>query len=605
MKPIRTIIYILVLLLSHNICVAATTVPDSNEKEQRSSENEQQRCAEKEQQRRATYYYLAAQTQKDKGNYSAMVDLLQHCLRIAPNHAAANYDLAYIRFQMQRDSSALANLQRAVEYDPNNPWYLESLATAYLHMRKPDNAIPILEHMAKLQSKRTDIPAELFQLYKQTGRTDDAINALDRIQTLQGNNARIAAQKFALYIDKNDTIKAFQTLHELCKEYPYDATSLMLLAQNYLDMIHTDSAQMIFQKVERLDPQNRHLQTARLQYLLATKDTTAFRAQCDSIVLSTNIDPSLQQNILGEMISEAVADSTRRPHCDSIFNILISTREKPAIPHLELFIAYRTYVYHDDNEKIVPILRRILEIDPSNIEFIQAMMQYHLQKNDAVAIKELCQQSLIYHPSELTFHYFLGMACAQLKLNNEATKALTTAIRQTNEESNPLMVGDIYGLLGDMLHEQGKEKEAFQAYDSCLVYTPDNAGCLNNYAYFLSLKDKQLERAEEMSYRAVKAEPKNKTYIDTYAWVLFMCKDYTTARSYMDKVVDPSLPDSTLLADEELTNVLIEHAGDIYWHLDDKEQALRLWQLAAKKSKPSAILRKKIKKKKYIANPKK
>lgn len=589
MRPVRYIFALLALMLSHTCCVAQTDVS---------------KAGEQEKQRRATYYYLAAQSQKDKGNYSAMADLLQHCLRIDPHHAAAQYDMAYILFPMRRDSSALADLRRAVEYDPNNPWYLETLATAYLQTRKPDDAIPILERMAKLQSKRADVPAELFQLYKQQGRTDDAISALDRIQTLQGNNARIAAQKFALYLDKNDTTQAFNTVRELCREYPYDATSLMLLAQCYLDNNMTDSAQAVFQKVERIDPQNRHLRTARMQYLLATRDTTGFRAQCDSIVLGTNVDPSLQQNILSEMISEAVADSTRIPHCDSIFSTLLA-RERPAIPHLELYIAYRTYVYHDNNEKVVPILRRLLELDPSNIEFIQAMMQYHLQKNDAEAIKELCQQSLIYHPGELTFHYFLGMACAQLKQTDEATKALTTAIRQTNSESNPLMVGDIYGLLGDMLHEQGKEKEAFQAYDSCLVYTPDNAGCLNNYAYFLSLKDKQLERAEEMSYRAIKAEPNNKTYLDTYSWVLFMCEDHTTARSYIDKVVDPSLPDSTLLADEDITAVLIEHAGDIYWHIGDKEQAFRMWQLAAKKDKPSATLRKKIKKKKYLANPKK
>lgn len=557
-----------------------------------------------EQQRRATYYYLAAQQQKEKNNISATIDLLQHCLSIDPQHAAATYDLATILFPMRRDSSALAALQCAVEYDPKNPWYLETLATAYLQTRRQDEAIPILEQMAKLQSKRTDIPAELFQLYKQKGRTDDAINALDRLQTLQGNSTRIAAQKFSLYLDKKDTVQALGTLHQLCREYPYDATSMMLLAQEYLELNHADSAQMMFQKVERIDPYNRHLQTSRLQYLLAIGDTATFHSQCDSIVLDKHADESLQVNILSEMLRESVDDSTHIEHIDSIFDQLLADKN-PRVAYLELYIAYRTYAHHDNNEKIVPIMQRILDIEPSNIEYIQTMMQYYLQKNDAEAIKKLCQQSLIYHPSELTFHYFLGMALAQLHQSNEAIKALTTAIRQKSEESNPLMVGDIFGLLGDMLHETGHEKEAFQAYDSCLVYTPDNAGCLNNYAYFLSLKDKQLERAEEMSYRAIKAMPNSKTYLDTYAWVLFMLNDYETARSYMDKVVDPSQPDSTLLSDEEISSVVIEHAGDIYWHVEQPEQALRLWQLAAKKSKPSATLRKKIRKKKYFANPKK
>lgn len=557
-----------------------------------------------EQQRRATYYYLAAQKQKENGNISAMVDLLQHCLNIDPRHAAATYDMASVLFPMRRDSVAVAELKKAVEFDPNNPWYLETLATAYLQLRQPDNAIPILEQMAKLQSKRTDIQAELFQLYKQQGRTDDAIGALDRLQTLQGNSTRIAAQKFALYMDKNDTIQAFNALYKLCHEYPYDVSSMLLLANQYLEINKTDSAKILHQKVMRIDPHNSMLQTIGLQYLLAVGDTATFRLRCDSIVFDKRVDESLRVNILSQMISDAARDSLEMPHCDSIFNLILA-EEKPPITFLQLYIAYRTYVYHDENEKILPIMQRILDIEPSNIEYIQTMMQYHIQQNDAEAIKKLCQQSLIYHPSEITFHYFLGMACAQLKQSNEAIQALTTAIRQTNEESNPLIVGDIYCLLGDLQHEAGHEKEAFLAYDSCLVYSPDNAACLNNYAYFLSLKNlqpEQLERAEEMSYRAIKAAPNNKTYLDTYAWVLFMCNDYTTARSYMDKVVDPAASDSVLLADDNISAVVIEHAGDICWHTNDVEQALRLWQLAAKKEKPSATLRKKIKKRTYIAN---
>ena len=51
--------------------------------------------------------------------------------------------------------------------------------------------------------------------------------------------------------------------------------------------------------------------------------------------------------------------------------------------------------------------------------------------------------------------------------------------------------------------------EAYAAYDSSLVYNPDNIGTLNNYAYFLSVERRQLDKAEEMSYRTVKAEPEN------------------------------------------------------------------------------------------------
>ena len=126
--------------------------------------------------------------------------------------------------------------------------------------------------------------------------------------------------------------------------------------------------------------------------------------------------------------------------------------------------------------------------------------------------------------------------------------------------------------------------------------------CLNNYAYYLSLKNEQLDKAEEMSYRTRRQEPENSTYLDTYAWILFMKGDYAHARTYMDKVVNPEKTDQELLADERLVGNLLEHAGDIYAHIDEPETALRLWKLAKQKDDDTCTpqLKKKIKKKRYI-----
>ena len=70
-------------------------------------------------------------------------------------------------------------------------------------------------------------------------------------------------------------------------------------------------------------------------------------------------------------------------------------------------------------------------------------------------------------------------------------------------------------MLGDIYHHQEKVTEAFAAYDSALVYDKNNIACLNNYAYYLSIRGEQLDRAEEMSYRTVVSEPRNVIYLDT------------------------------------------------------------------------------------------
>ena len=194
------------------------------------------------------------------------------------------------------------------------------------------------------------------------------------------------------------------------------------------------------------------------------------------------------------------------------------------------------------------------------------------------------------------------MALAEQKKLTDAADVLQQGLRVRTEFVSERLVSNVFGVLGDIYYQQGKETEAFAAYDSALVYMEDNIMCLNNYAYYLSLKGEQLDRAEEMSYRTIRQEPENITYLDTYAWILFMKGDYAHARTYMDKVVDPKLTDEELLSNERLLGNLIEHAGDVYANCGEQETALRLWKLAKQKDDNTCtpLLRKKIKRKKYF-----
>ena len=145
--------------------------------------------------------------------------------------------------------------------------------------------------------------------------------------------------------------------------------------------------------------------------------------------------------------------------------------------------------------------------------------------------------------------------------------------------------------MGDLLHQKGLAREAFEAYDSCLQWKDDNIMCLNNYAYYLSELGEQLEKAEQMSYKTVKAEPKNATYLDTYAWILFMQKRYSEAKIYIDQA---------LQNDTDSNDVITEHAGDIYIQNNDVERAVELWQQALAKAPKNKLLYKKIKQRKYL-----
>lgn len=114
---------------------------------------------------------------------------------------------------------------------------------------------------------------------------------------------------------------------------------------------------------------------------------------------------------------------------------------------------------------------------------------------------------------------------------------------------------DAFILLGDIYHKAGNEERAFQYYDSCLVYKPDDAMALNNYAYYLALSETKLDTAEVMSRRSNQLDPDNPTYLDTLAWILYLRGNYVEAKRLIDRTVE-------LMKPEEL-----EEAEDVREHL--------------------------------------
>ena len=94
-----------------------------------------------------------------------------------------------------------------------------------------------------------------------------------------------------------------------------------------------------------------------------------------------------------------------------------------------------------------------------------------------------------------------------------------------------------------------------------------------------------------MSYKTIKAEPKNATYLDTYAWILFEKGRYDEARIYID---------DALLSNEEKSPGIVEHAGDIYYMTGDADKAVELWQQARSMGIRTDILDRKIDEKRYI-----
>ncbi|HYF02578.1 MAG TPA: tetratricopeptide repeat protein [Patescibacteria group bacterium] len=170
-------------------------------------------------------------------------------------------------------------------------------------------------------------------------------------------------------------------------------------------------------------------------------------------------------------------------------------------------------------------------------------------------------------PKDWRVPFFLGVAHSRLGNNDQAINALN---RSAKIDST---IADTWIQLGLLHDEMGNHKQSDAAYEHALAIDPDNALANNNYAYSLSQRDMQLDRALRMIGIAYKAEPNNASYLDTYGWILYKLRRYEEALTFIEKAV----------AAGDVSAAVFEHLGDVYIKLSNKEKAREAWEKSLQK----------------------
>lgn len=549
------------------------------------------------------YYYSEAVKQKVLGNHDAAYTLLQYCLELNPKAGEALYDLGLYAIYMQNDSLGERYLERAAALEPENIWYREVLSGFYLSRSAWSKAQKCLEEMAELNPKRSDVLMRLVSLYQNDKKYQQAIDVLNRIETLEGKNLQVSMDKYWLYMQLKEKDKAYAELQALSEEFPNDLSYRVILGTQYMANDELDKAKQIFDEVENKDPENQTLCLALMDYAQTIKNDSLYQANLNRLLFGEATDEATRLRVMKDYVSQQAQDSLHDAQIRGTFRKLLADSRSSADMWM-MYAAYQT-LKKDAQDSIAVSLNKVIELEPDNKVALQELILINIKKQDFQGLIHLCQKAIQYYPDMLVFYYYKGLSHYQLDEQQEAIKTFELGLRQEKSSGDEGMVSDMYSILGDLYHEQKLNEKAYAAYDSALVYKDDNLGALNNYAYFLSLENKDLDKAQEMSYKTIQIEPDNVTYLDTYAWILFLKGKYAEAKIYMDKVVgyyESEPTDNKGKENKETINGgVLEHAGDIYYHCNEPEKALEYWKKAQKSDGASDLLEQKIKQKKYIA----
>ena len=504
------------------------------------------------QQTKFDYIFQEAMRQKLANKYDAAIDLFDYCRQLDPSSGAVLYELSELYRYVKNDSLAIHALEDACKLYPKNYWYKNRLVALYLESRRTDEALKTAEEMARLFPEKEEVLWMLHDLYESKNDYANMVKVLDKIEVKEGKSEKRSMEKFRLFLQMNDEKRAFEEMENLADEYPNDLRYQVVIGDLYLDAGKKEEALKQYKMVEAQDSTNMTLLLSMANFYHQEGDEARYQEYISKVLTHKDVDDVTRVRMLGVLVRENLDTHADSTYLLALFDKVLQEPQEHA-DILELKVRYMVTKNMPISE-VKPVLHQMLDIDPENDMARHMLLKYAVEENDHQSIVNICKPAVEYNADSPVFYFYMGVEYYLIDEKEKSMDALRSGLNRVenemDEENRFKIRTHSYALLGDIYHQLGQDDKAFQAYDSCLIYNKNDAMVLNNYAYYLSLKKKDLQRAEEMSRLSNELEPDNATYLDTYAWVLFQQKRYDEAKQYMDKVVELMERDGEEMSDD-------------------------------------------------------
>lgn len=527
--------------------------------------------------------FFKALQEKTAGNIDQAAVIFRGIIDKDPQNSASLYELGNISLAQNLKDDAGEYARRAVTLDPDNKWYWLLLSEIYKKNNSLEDLIPVFNELIRLEPDKEGYYFDKANALSLLNKYKEAEEVYKEIESRFGLSEDLEEARNKITLSREEPHIAIQRLEKLIKKDSPDIDNYLNLAQLYIKQGQFEKAHDVLKKAQKKQADNSfiHLLLSDV-YQAAGRRAEAFeetkKAFSDprfpidikvQIILSyfSKFKDPVILNGTTELACVTTQAHSREPKAHALYGDILFQGKK----FEEAKQAYKKAL--SLNNKVYLIWAQLLQIEISQNNFKEA-----IQDGDT---------ALNIFPHEPDLYFFTATAYAQVNDHQKAVNYLKNALSINPKKWIP--ESDIFSSLGNSLNSLKRFKESDDAFNKSLELNPDNVYTLNNYAYYLSLREVNLEKAAEMAQRANDLKPGNASFEDTYAWVLFMQKKYADARIWIEKAIK----------DNSNSAVQYEHYGDILFYLGETDQAVQQWKKAKDKGIISETLEKKINEKKY------
>ena len=534
-----------------------------------------------EEKARAVQYFIEGISDFENEEYEQALDKLTMAHLTLSEDAGINYALSDVYLATGDLTNAAYYARIAADLEPENKWYHLQLAHIHHNAGRSDAAISAYNSILEHHPSDINVLYELANRYIDYGELEKSNETLDKILAVRGDDFEILLKKFQNYHALQKREEALGTLNKMRELDPGNLTTLHTISQYYMELDMPGEAEEVL-----LDAQKRNSRDPQTLILLAeiyieNRDWEKLGSTFVSMLRDPLIYPSQKLELVRFIYNQQQSNPGNQTLEEQTAEVLMAFSEsEPDFGPAQL-LAAEYFLQNNQPEQALARLERVTEIMPGNAEAWGQRVQIMFSLQQHEEIIQIADEASEASPDNAFIQFFTG---ASYMLTDRLERAEEWLENATQSPAQRNLRSVIYGTLGDVKQDLDKWEEAREAYDMALRLDRNNHNALNNYAYYLSVRNERLEEAKEMSERALSHEPENAAYLDTLGWIYYKLGEYNEAKEYIHRSVDTG----------NASAEVFEHLGDVYEALGEIENAAEWWEKALQEDPEREHLKEKL-----------
>lgn len=527
---------------------------------------------------------IDAVKEKNIGNLDEAEKMLSDLHRKSPENHAVSYQLANVKLLQEKTIEAISMAELALKESPDNQWYLNLLGDLYMEIAEYAKAYDIWTQLLKKYPDQQEYYYNLVISCVYQGKWEEAAKTYDLLEKKNGVSEELALAKQRIWLHLKKVDKAVAEIQKLVDLYPRESRYYLMIGDLYMEQKMPEDAKKQYDKALKADSTNPYIYSSLAEYYRKNGERDksfenlkmAFKNP--KMDIDTKIKVMLSYYSITEVHGELLEDAF------TLSKLMIDAH--PQEP--KAWSMYGDFLIRDKKyEEARKAFMKVLEVDKSKYIIWEQLLMILSYEEDINNMLKYSTEALDYFPSQPYLFMIKGIAHYQLGEYENAQKAFEFGRNMliTNDET----AMNIWIYLGETYNKLKNYPKSDDAFDRALRMNSNNVYVLNNYCYYLALRNEKIDKALEMGERLNKLQKYNASYQDTYGWVLYRAERHEDARKWLEK---------SIANGGDSNPEILEHYGDILWKLGEVDKAVIQWEKAMEEGGFSETLEQKIKEQK-------